>query len=98
MPDSRDPPEPDFERLRNGVCIIAVQRLGDRALAEDVANETIARVIAAWREGRVINRDALRAFVMQVAEHVMCDERRLSLRVRLSDPAVLDQHADPAGV
>jgi RNA polymerase sigma factor (sigma-70 family) len=94
MPNSRDPSEPDFERLRRGVFIIALQRLGNPESAEEVAHETITRVIAAWREGRVTRQDAPGAFVTGVAEHVIADELRRRDRVHPTDPAALDRHAD----
>jgi RNA polymerase sigma-70 factor, ECF subfamily len=55
-----------WERLR----MFAVRRLGDAALAEDLAQEVLRRVSEALREGRVENVDALPAFVFQTATHL----------------------------
>lgn len=55
-----------WERLR----VFGLRRLGDTALAEDLAQEVLRRVTEALRTGRVENRDALAAFVFQTATHV----------------------------
>ena len=55
-----------WERLR----VFGTRRLGDAALAEDLAQEVLRRVTEALRNGRVENPDALAAFVFQTATHV----------------------------
>jgi RNA polymerase sigma-70 factor, ECF subfamily len=55
-----------WERLR----VFAARRLGDTALAEDVAQEALRRTAAALREGKVHDPDALPAFVFQTATHL----------------------------
>jgi RNA polymerase sigma-70 factor (ECF subfamily) len=47
-----------------------MRRLGDAALAEDVAQETLRRVVDALRQDRVRDPAALPAFVFETARHV----------------------------
>jgi len=55
-----------WERIR----LFALRRTGDRVAAEDVAQETLRRVLEALRAGRIANLVALPAFVFQTALHV----------------------------
>lgn len=55
-----------WERLR----VFGARRLGDAALAEDLAQEVLRRVTEALRGGRVENLDALPGFVFQTATHL----------------------------
>ena len=55
-----------WERLR----VFGARRLGDAALAEDLAQEVLRRVTEALRTGRVENLEALPAFVFQTATHL----------------------------
>lgn len=55
-----------WERLR----VFGTRRLGDSALAEDLAQEVLHRVTEALRNGRVENLDGLAAFVFQTATHL----------------------------
>ena len=57
-------------RFRERLRVFALRRLRDPATAEDVAQETLRRVLEAWRTGRVENPDALPAFVFQTAQYV----------------------------
>lgn len=68
------------ERYRDRLRVLAARRLGDGTLAEDVAQETLTRVIEALSEGRVLNENALPAFVFQTARHVC--QQWLRKRVR----------------
>lgn len=52
------------------VCVLAARRLHDPGAAQDVAQETMRRVVDAMRAGRVQNPDALPAFVFQTARHI----------------------------
>lgn len=80
-----------WERLR----VFATRRLGDAAAAEDVAQETLRRVVEAIRAGRVENMAALPAFVYQTAVNICLHHRRSAGR---EARAVLRLHqgADPA--
>lgn len=63
--------EGDLARAyRERIRLFALRRLGDAAAAEDVAQETLRRVIDACRAGRIHTPDALPAFVFGTARHV----------------------------
>ena len=62
----RDLAQRFWERLR----LFGMRRLGDSALAEDLAQEVLRRVTEALRLGRVENVDALAGFVFQTATHL----------------------------
>ena len=83
------------ERLR----LFALRRLGDSAAAEDVAQETLRRVLEAHRAGRVENPSALPAFAFQTAQHICLQhfrsssrEGRALLRLGSEDAPNLDPH------
>ena len=58
------------ERFWLRLRLFAARRLRDRNQADDVAQETIRRVLEALRENRVENLDALPAFVFQTARNI----------------------------
>ncbi len=58
------------ERFWSRVCVMAARRLRDPAAAQDVAQETLRRVVDAMRGGRIENPAALPAFVFQTARHI----------------------------
>ncbi|HZD04367.1 MAG TPA: sigma-70 family RNA polymerase sigma factor [Longimicrobiales bacterium] len=60
--------------LGERVRLFALRRLGDVEAAEDVAQETLGRVLEALRSGRVHDPEALPGFVFQTARHV-CQHR-----------------------
>lgn len=83
------------ERLR----LFALRRLRDSAAAEDVAQETLRRVLEACRAGRLENPSALPAFVFQTAIHICLQhfrsssrEGRALLRLGSEDAQNLDSH------
>jgi RNA polymerase sigma-70 factor (ECF subfamily) len=83
-----------WDRIR----LFATRRVNDAALAEDIAQETLRRVIEALRAGRVQNTDAIAGFVFQTAKHVCMHAHRSAGREaramqRLHDPS----DADAAG-
>ena len=61
-----------WERLR----VFALRRLRDSAAAEDVAQETMDRVLAARREGRVRDEGALPGFVFSTARNICLHHER----------------------
>lgn len=61
-----------WERLR----LFALRRLGNRSDAEDVAQETLTRVIQALRDDRLRNPEALPSYVFQTARNVCLLYRR----------------------
>ena len=68
------------ERFWERIRIFAARRLRDLAAAEDVAQETLRRVVDAMRAGRVENLDALPGFVFQTARHVCLQRDRSAIR------------------
>jgi RNA polymerase sigma-70 factor (ECF subfamily) len=65
-----------WERIR----LFATRRLGDLGGAEDVAQETIRRVMEALRAGRVRQLETLSSFVFQTALHLCQQQHRSSER------------------
>lgn len=59
-----------IDRFWGRVCVLAARRLRDPSASQDVAQETMRRVIDAMRAGRVQNPAALPAFVFQTARHI----------------------------
>jgi RNA polymerase sigma-70 factor, ECF subfamily len=64
------------ERLR----LFALRRLRDSAAAEDVAQETLRRVVEACRAGQLKNPSALPSFLFQTAHHICLQHFRSSSR------------------
>lgn len=60
------------ERLR----LFALRRLRDPAAAEDVAQETLRRVLEACRAGQLKNPSALPSFMFQTAQHICLQQFR----------------------
>ncbi len=87
----------DWDRIR----LFAARRVNDAAMAEDIAQETMRRVIEALRSGRVHNADAIAGFVFQTAKHVCMHAHRSAGREaramsRLRDPSDPENaHPDP---
>lgn len=75
-------PEQLSERFRDRLRVFACRRLGDPSLAEDVAQETLRRVIEALRAERVANLEALPAFVFQTARYICLQRARSERRER----------------
>lgn len=96
LTDSRVLEERFLSRLR----WYATRWIGDAQAGEDVAQETLKRVLQALAEGRVRQPDALPAFVYQTARHVCSHRNRAAGRERRmlarygSDPSV-DEPAAP---
>ena len=66
------------ERFRHRLLVFAARRVRERSVAEDVAQDTLRRVLEALRSRRVKDPNALPAFVFQTARHV-CQVRLRSL-------------------
>ncbi len=89
------------ERYWDRLRLFALRRLGDPADAEDVAQETLRRVLQALDEGRLRNPTALPAFVFQTARNICLQrgrksqrESRALARLRRGSSAV-SQETDP---
>ena len=97
-------PVPESEltaRYWDRIRLFALRRVSDAAMAEDIAQETMRRVIEALRSGRVQNADALAGFVFQTAKYVCMHAHRSAGREaramrRLHDPSDPEgAHPDP---
>lgn len=76
------PPETELvEYFRDRIRVFAARRFGDAVAAEDIAQETLRRVLEAVRAGRIRDPSALASFVFQTARHV-CLHRARSVRRR----------------
>jgi RNA polymerase sigma-70 factor (ECF subfamily) len=64
------------ERYLPRLRMFALRRLGVLADAEDAAQETLRRVLVALREGRVLDLDALPAYVFETARHLCAHHAR----------------------
>ncbi|MGH9456968.1 MAG: RNA polymerase sigma factor [Thermoanaerobaculia bacterium] len=67
-------------RFHDRVRVFAARRLGDAAAAEDVAQETLRRVVEALRARRVDDLAALPAFVFQTARNICMHHGRARRR------------------
>lgn len=68
------------ERFRERIRLFVARRFGSVASAEDVAQETLRRVLEAAREDRIRDPSALGSFVFQTARHVCLHEARSARR------------------
>lgn len=67
-------------RFWDRIRLFALRRTGDVAAAEDVAQETLRRVLEALRADRILNVEALPGFVFQTARHVCLHHARSAER------------------
>lgn len=63
-------------RFRQRIVIFGVQRLRNRDDAEDLAQETLSRVVAALEKGGLKDPESLPAFVYQTARNVLKERFR----------------------
>jgi RNA polymerase sigma factor (sigma-70 family) len=75
-----DPTPAELSRLRSGIRIMALHDLRDADLAEEVAQETLVRLVQALREGRLQDPANLGAFTRAIARHVIVDTLRARQR------------------
>ncbi len=68
------------ERFWKRLCVFAARRLRDRSAAEDVAQETLRRVLEALREEKIDNLEALPGFVFQTARNICLHHGRSARR------------------
>jgi RNA polymerase sigma-70 factor (ECF subfamily) len=90
-------------RFRERLRVFATRRLGDAALAEDLAQEVLRRVTEALRGGRVENLEALPGFVFQTATHLCLHHYRSRGRetralARLSEPGTEAGAGEPTAL
>jgi RNA polymerase sigma-70 factor (ECF subfamily) len=80
----------DATALRAGVRMLALRALGDAEAADEVAQETLVRAVAALGAGRLSDPTKLGAFVAAIARHVIADVQRERHRL-----VALDSVPDP---
>ena len=68
------------DRFWKRLCVFAARRLRDRSAAEDVAQETLRRVLESLRQKKVENLEALPAFIFQTARNVCLHHGRSARR------------------
>jgi len=83
----------DIETLRRGLRLMALKMLGDPEEADEIAQEALARALAALREGRYDERQPLGPFVRGIARHVIADVRRERSGTVALDPEAADPPA-----
>ena len=67
-------------RFWKRLSVFAARRLRDRSAGEDVAQETLRRVIEALRENKIEKLEALPAFVFQTARNICLHHGRSTKR------------------
>jgi RNA polymerase sigma-70 factor (ECF subfamily) len=95
---SEDVPAQELAVLRKGLRLLALRSLRDVDLAEEAAQETLARTLAALRSGQVHDPTHLGAFARGIACHVIADLHRARQRTTPLDefPGAADPPtADP---
>ena len=86
-----------LKRLEKGLGIMALQSLGDPEAAAEAVQETLARALAALRDGRLRDPARLTAFVHGIARHVIADVYRSRSRTVHLDPVTQPHPSGAAG-
>ncbi len=73
--------EEEVESLLASVRIIALRKVGDMQVAEEVAQETLTRTLHAAEVGRLEDKRSLAPYVRAIASNVIADIYRTSSRV-----------------
>ena len=81
-----------LERLRPGLHLMAVRRLGSADAAEEAVQETLSRGVVALANGLPAAADRLAAFVTGIARHVIIDILRARGRLLPSEAVAEQQH------
>lgn len=76
-------PDQHLARIREGIRLLALRRLGDPELADDVAQETVTRGLVAIRQGRPADVDRMGAYFRGIALNVIADHYRESGRAQV---------------
>jgi len=84
FPSSSDTPGPidreALESLRPGLELLALRAFGDSVVAEEVAQDALARAVAAAERGTLVRPGATAAFVAGIARHIITDRQRVASR------------------
>lgn len=90
-------PDVDLELLRSGIRLMALRALGDPDAADEVAQESLARAVAALRDPN--KTPNLGAYVAGIARHVIADHFRAKARLvsidQLDPDALHAEEVDP---
>jgi RNA polymerase sigma-70 factor (ECF subfamily) len=86
------------ERFWDRLRFFAMRRLRDKALAEDVAQETLRRTLESLRAGRVEKPEALPAFLFETARHVCMHRSRSFGREARAYQRVASESEEVSGV
>ena len=65
-----------LEALRTGLELLALRVFADRSIAEEIAQDAIARAILAAERGTMIRPGGTAAFVAGIARHIIADRQR----------------------
>lgn len=84
-------------RFWNRIRYFALKRIRDTAGADDVAQETLRRVILALREARIQNPSSLPSFVLETAHHICLQHRRSADREARALERFVREEPSPAG-
>jgi RNA polymerase sigma-70 factor (ECF subfamily) len=95
VPDFADTSPPlaadrDLAVLRDGLVLVAARRLRSIDLAQDAAQETVVRVLAALQESRLAADAPLAPYAYGVLRHVLVDMERAGRRELRAPPATLE--------
>jgi RNA polymerase sigma-70 factor (ECF subfamily) len=87
------------EKYRRGLLLMLQQRTGDRARAEDIAQETLLTVLLKLRNGGIDEPSALNRYVQQTAKYTFIgwlrkSDNKAELRESVDDI----EHEDPSAV
>lgn len=69
-----------IDKYRSGLIFVLNSQLGDFALSEDLAQETLIIVISSAKKGKIKNPKALSTYVRQTAINLLVNEKRKSAR------------------
>ena len=85
-----------LERLRAGLQLMAVHRLGSADAAEEAVQETLSRAVVALANGQPAEAGRFGAFVTGIARHVIIDILRARGRLLSLDAVANHQHQQAA--
>jgi RNA polymerase sigma-70 factor, ECF subfamily len=83
-------------RYTTRLRLFGMRHLGERAKAEDLAQETLRRVFEAVTAGRIHDPRALGGFVYETAWHVIQQHYRHDRRTRRAFARLGEEEADPS--
>jgi RNA polymerase sigma-70 factor (ECF subfamily) len=85
----------DLSHLIPGVRLMALRALGDASIADDVAQEALARAITALEKGSLRQQGNMAAFVAGIARHIITDYIRARRRIEVDIDMIELAHGKP---